>query len=126
MVALRVTRAPEFVQVAGKTAGRGDDDVAIVGRGLDEADDLGLAEGRVSLRVGSLDSRFHSAASSRQRASYAGSTRQGSRRAASASSAARGVRDHGHCGELGGVEGRHVDVDELHVGALEGYSRGTW
>ena len=121
VVALRVARAPELVQVAGHAARGADDDVARAADAVDDADHLGLGRERaVAGRVGGLD-RGVPLARERRRAARVLAVGADSPRAPRAAPRGRRARRRraASAGLLERVDRRDVEVDEAHAGLGE-------
>ena len=113
VVALRVARPPQLVEVARHRARRADDDVARTARGVDRADHLGLGRQRaVAQRVRALDGRVPVAGQARRLRSVAVVDRPALERGGQPLERRTGVGDEGDAGVLRGVERGDVDVDE--------------
>ena len=124
VVALRVARAPQLVQVAGHRAGGADDDVARPGDAVDDADHLALGGARrVAERVRALDGRVPLGGEARGALAVGGVGAPALERGVERLQAVAGVGDERQPGVLEGVDGRDVEVDEADVGSAEGAAR---
>ena len=117
VVALRVARAPQLVQVAGHRARRAHDDVARAGDAVDDAEHLALRGQRaVAERVGLLDGRVPLGGEPGGALGVVGVGAAALERAAQRLEARRARRPtSGRPGVLERVDGRDVEVDEARV-----------
>ena len=116
VVALRVARAPQLVQVAGHRARRAHDDVARAGDAVDDAEHLALRGQRaVAERVGLLDGGVPLGGEPAGALGVVGVGGVALQRAAQLLQALASVADERQAGVLERVHARHVEVDEPRV-----------